>query len=138
MPMGGITRPRQYHEDTNPTCLMPSIGINKKEVVVNASNQASKAGRWTSPRQLHAAAASLLRIRVDLELLRQECVTGERLARVDEVQVAALDGGLGFQFPWAAAHIDHDRRPVLDHLERPLRTLQLRDQVGPDPLRLAP
>ena len=34
---------------------------------------------------------------------RQEGVSGERLARVDEVQVAALDRGLGLQLARAAA-----------------------------------
>src|SRR6185503_12304757 len=69
--------------------------------------------------------------------LRIEGMPGDGLAGVDEVQVAALDRGLGLQLARAAPGGQHRARAVLDHAEGPLRALEVGHEVGPDPLALA-
>ncbi len=57
---------------------------------------------------------------------------GDRLAGMEQVQVAALDRGLRLELAGAAADRRQDRGPVLDHLERPAGPLELGDEVVAD------
>ena len=60
-------------------------------------------------------------------------VAGDRLAGMEHVEIAALDRGLGLDLAAAAPGLRLDRHAVLDHLERPLRPLQLGDDLVADP-----
>ena len=57
---------------------------------------------------------------------------GDRLAGVEEVQVAALDRGLGLELATTPADLGEDRRPVLDHVDRSAGPFELLDEVVPD------
>ena len=63
-------------------------------------------------------------------------VAEDRLAGVDEVQVPALDRGLGLELAAATADRRHDRRPVIDHRESAVRSLELGNEVVPDRVEL--
>src|SRR3954447_16169750 len=66
--------------------------------------------RWCGvARSSNAPGAFFLTLRVDLELLGDEGVPGERLTCMDEVQVATLDRSLCLELPGTAPYVDHDR-----------------------------
>src|SRR5687768_12605726 len=71
---------------------------------------------------------------VRLELCSAGRQTGDGLARMDEVEVPALDRGMRLQLPSAADGLGEDRRTVVDHRERAVRALQLGDELGTDHL----
>ena len=74
---------------------------------------------------------------VDPQVVRPDGVPGDRLAGVDEVQVAALDRGLGLELAAAPPRRRQHVGAVFDHAERPARPLELGDEVVADRLRPA-
>src|SRR5260221_6180482 len=69
------------------------------------------------------------------ELLGPEGMSGDGLASVDQVQVAAFDRGLRFEVARATPGRGQDVRTVLDHAERPDRALELGHEIVADRLR---
>ena len=71
---------------------------------------------------------------LDLQLLGQHGVPGDRLAGVDQVQVAALDRRLALELAAAAARRGQHVGAVLDHPERAAGPLDLGHEVVADGL----
>ena len=69
--------------------------------------------------------------RRQLEVLGRRGVAEDRLAGVDEVEIATLDRGLRLELPAAAADLGQDLGAVIDHRERALGALELLDQRRP-------
>src|SRR5712675_236763 len=63
----------------------------------------------------------------DRQILRHLGLVDDRLAGVQDVEIAALDRRLGLDLAAARSRRRLDAPAVLDHLERPRRPLQLRD-----------
>src|SRR6478735_3248671 len=69
-----------------------------------------------------------------VQLGRPLRLLGDRLAGMQQVQVAALDRGLGLQLPAPPTDLDEDRRAVFDHVDGSAGSFELLDEVVPDRL----
>src|SRR5688572_5276769 len=90
---------------------------------------------WSEPRLMQGR--RLLRrgrSEVRLELGCAGRQAGDRLARMDEVQVPALDRGMGLQLPSAPDRLGEDRRAMVDHRERAVGALQFGHELVADRL----
>src|SRR5688572_9835809 len=88
---------------------------------------------WSEPRLMQRRRLFRRRRReVRLELCGAARQAGDRLARMDEVQVPALDRGVGLQLPSAPDRFGEDRRAMVDHRERAVRALQLGHELVAD------